>query len=87
MGDSVYYLNQETVIHMAVYRSAVAQVHRFLITHGMMTLGEFRDMMHTSRKYSKIFLEHLDELNVTKRLEDSRVLVEYEDLSMRKVME
>ncbi|MBP1044190.1 selenocysteine-specific translation elongation factor [Vagococcus sp. BWB3-3] len=87
VGDSVYYLNQETVIHMTVYHSALAQVQSFLAAHGTMTLGEFRDMMHTSRKYSKMFLEHLDELNVTKRLEDSRVLVEYEGLSMRKVME
>lgn len=75
VGDSVYYLNQETVIHMKVYQSAVTQVRSYLEVNGSMTLGEFRDMMHTSRKYSKIFLEHLDDLRVTKRLEDSRVLV------------
>lgn len=76
IGESVYYLNQNTVIHLAVYQSAVSQVKSFLKVNGTMTLGEFRDMMHTTRKYSKIFLEHLDDLRVTKRLEDSRVLAE-----------
>lgn len=75
VGQTVYYLNQETVIHMAVYQSAIVQVNDFLARNSTMTLGEFRDMMQTSRKYAKVFLEHLDDLRITKRVEDCRVLV------------
>lgn len=75
IGDSVYYLNQETLVHMSVYQQAVKQVKEYLQKNETMTLGEFRDMLQTSRKYAKVFLEHLDDLHITKRMDDSRVLV------------
>ena len=41
---------------------------------GSVTLSEVRDMFHSSRKYAQALLEHLDEVGVTKRLGDRRVL-------------
>ncbi len=38
------------------------------------SLGDFRDHFDTSRKYALAFLEHLDDLGVTRRGEDVRYL-------------
>ena len=41
---------------------------------GSITLAQARDMFGTSRKYAQALLEHLDEIGVTKRVGDERVL-------------
>lgn len=43
---------------------------------GKVTLAEVRDMFGTSRKYAQAFLEHLDELKLTRRVGDARVIRE-----------
>lgn len=45
-----------------------------LDAHGAITLAEVRDLFGTSRKYAQAFLEHLDNLKVTRRVGDTRVL-------------
>jgi len=44
-----------------------------LDSHGSITLAETRDLFGTSRKYAQAFLEHLDELKLTRRTGDARV--------------
>ncbi len=39
-----------------------------------MTLGELRDKLNTSRKYAMALAEHFDNIKLTKRSEDKRVL-------------
>ena len=39
---------------------------------GTITVGEFRDLAQTSRKYALAFLEHLDEMGITTREGDTR---------------
>ena len=42
--------------------------------YSSITLAQTRDMLKTSRKYAQALLEHLDEIGVTKRTGDERVL-------------
>jgi selenocysteine-specific elongation factor len=41
---------------------------------GEITLGGFRDRLGTSRKYAQVWLEYSDEIGVTRRVGDTRVL-------------
>lgn len=47
----------------------------YMETHDHITLGEFRDLIGTSRKYAMQFLEYLDRQKITKMVEDKRVLL------------
>ena len=51
------------------------QVVDHLRAHGKVTVAEVRDMQGTSRKYALAVLEHLDDLKVTRRQGDERVLL------------
>ena len=42
-----------------------------------MTLGDFRDMTDSSRKSSMLILEYTDSFEITKRVENYRVLGSY----------
>ncbi|HOQ97646.1 MAG TPA: selenocysteine-specific translation elongation factor [Anaerolineae bacterium] len=57
-----------------VYERMVQQVVQHIKQHGGISVGQARDMFGTSRKYVLPFLEHLDEIKVTKRVGDDRVL-------------
>ena len=52
-----------------------AQVIDHLRANGKVTVAEVRDMQGTSRKYALAVLEHLDDLKVTRRQGDERVLL------------
>ncbi|HET90330.1 MAG TPA: selenocysteine-specific translation elongation factor [Chloroflexi bacterium] len=56
------------------YREIVAQVRAHIEREGSITLAQARDMLETSRKYAQAILEHLDDIEVTKRVGDERVL-------------
>ena len=59
----------------AVYEAMVAAIATQLRTNGTITLAEVRDLFGTSRKYAQAFLEHLDNVKVTRRVGDQRVLL------------
>lgn len=44
-----------------------------IASHGSITLAETRDLFGTSRKYAQAFLEHLDDLKLTRRTGEARV--------------
>jgi selenocysteine-specific elongation factor len=46
----------------------------YLEEKGEITAGEFRDLLHISRKYAIPLLEHFDNQRLTVRLGDKRVL-------------
>ncbi|MBN1977677.1 MAG: selenocysteine-specific translation elongation factor [Anaerolineae bacterium] len=56
------------------YERMVARVRDHIEREGSITLAQVRDMFQTSRKYAQGLLEHLDEIGVTKRMGDERVL-------------
>jgi selenocysteine-specific elongation factor len=59
----------------AVYAHMVRGVAAHMEAHGTITLGEMRDLFATSRKYAQAFLEHLDNVKVTRRAGDTRTLM------------
>ena len=56
------------------YEKMVARVRDHIEKEGGITLAQVRDLFQTSRKYAQGLLEHLDEIGVTKRVGDERVL-------------
>lgn len=56
------------------YDEMVERTDAYIQTNGSITVGEFRDLFGTSRKYALGLLEHLDTEGVTKRVGDKRVL-------------
>lgn len=56
------------------YEEMVRRVEERIQRQGSVTLAEVRDMFDSSRKYVQALLEHLDEVGVTKRVGDKRVL-------------
>jgi selenocysteine-specific elongation factor len=56
------------------YEEMVQRVEERIQRQGSVTLAEVRDMFDSSRKYVQALLEHLDEVGVTRRVGDKRVL-------------
>ncbi|MGX2946502.1 selenocysteine-specific translation elongation factor [Enterococcus alishanensis] len=75
-GDRVIFLTHEFVILKKVYQEAIDLIKKYIAEHQQMALGDFRDMTQSSRKASMLILEYLDKENVTKRVENYRVLGE-----------
>jgi selenocysteine-specific elongation factor len=60
------------------HRQVLDHIEQHLRTHleqkGDISAGEFRDLLHISRKYAIPLLEHFDNQRVTVRMGDKRVL-------------
>jgi selenocysteine-specific elongation factor len=52
----------------------VQRVRDAILAQGPITVAQVRDLFGTSRKYVLALLEHLDDIGVTKRIGDERVL-------------
>lgn len=72
-GDLVQ-VSPDVVFLPATYDEMVTRIRDWIERKGSVTLSEVRDMFNSSRKYAQALLEHLDEVGVTKRLGDKRVL-------------
>ncbi len=57
------------------YRDIEDRIRAYIEREGSITLAQARDMLKTSRKYAQAILEHLDDIEVTKRVGDKRVLL------------
>jgi selenocysteine-specific elongation factor len=67
-------VSPEVLFLPETYEKMVARVRDHIEREGSITLAQVRDMFQTSRKYAQGLLEHLDEIGVTKRVGDERVL-------------
>jgi len=56
------------------YEAMVAQIRAHIRSSGSITVAQARDLFSTSRKYALALLEHLDEVGITVRRGDERVL-------------
>lgn len=84
VGDDVYevllqqgqlvQVKLDVVFLRATYEEAVAKVRLIVERDGSVTAGQVRDALGTSRKYALGLLEHLDDIGVTRRIGDARVL-------------
>lgn len=56
------------------YENAKLLVRNYILEKGSLTAAEGRDILNTSRKFAVALLEHFDNIKLTKRVEDKRVL-------------
>jgi selenocysteine-specific elongation factor len=67
-------VRENILFHGPAYERMRAGVLEHLQREGAVTVAQVRDMFNTSRKYAIAFMEHLDEVRVTRRVGDERVL-------------
>jgi selenocysteine-specific elongation factor len=67
-------VSSDVVFLPETYQDMVSRIQAWIEREGSITLAEVRDMFNSSRKYAQALLEHLDEIGVTKRLGDKRIL-------------
>jgi selenocysteine-specific elongation factor len=67
-------VSPEVLFLPKTYKEMVARVRGYIEREGSITLAQTRDLLETSRKYAQGLLEHLDEVGITKRVGDERVL-------------
>jgi len=72
-GDLVQ-VSPEVLFLPETYEEMVAHIRAHIEREGNITLAQTRDMFGTSRKYAQGILEHMDEIGMTKRVGDTRVL-------------
>ena len=84
LGDALYYalidldrlrqLNADVVYESKQYDELAGRITSFLQSNGEIDAAQARDLLQTSRKYAIALLEHLDDIKVTRRVGDVRVL-------------
>ena len=65
-------LTDQIVYHADVYNTALKLAMDFAAEHGQISLGEVRDLLGSSRKYTLALLEYWDRKNITKKIGDAR---------------
>jgi selenocysteine-specific elongation factor len=84
LGDDLYLslvdqrllrpLNADVVYEQETYERLVEKVVGYLKKNGRLDAAAARDLLDTSRKYAIALLEHLDDIKVTRRVDDYREL-------------
>ena len=67
-------LSDSVVFSAGAYREMVERLRAHLALHGSITVAQVRDMFGASRKYALGLMEHLDDIHLTRRVGDERVL-------------
>ena len=72
-------VSNDIAFRKKTYDDVVQSLIMHLKTNGIISLAEFRDKFHTSRRYALTFLEHIDSLGITVREGDVRRLKKERD--------
>ncbi|MCL4442086.1 MAG: SelB C-terminal domain-containing protein, partial [Firmicutes bacterium] len=64
---------EDIYCHSSSLEEAKKRLAGFFHSRGEITVGEFRDLLNTSRKYALPLLEYFDREKVTRRVGDVRV--------------
>ena len=67
-------LSEDVLLLRETYEAMVAGIVDYIKARGSMTVAQVRDQFGTSRKYALALMERLDELKITRRVGDERVL-------------
>lgn len=67
-------VSDDILFHIDAYNKAKDILKDYLSKNKEITLAEYRDLLNTSRKYVVPLLEHFDNIKLTKRIENKRVL-------------
>jgi selenocysteine-specific elongation factor len=73
MGELVK-LDEDIAFSKDAYSEAVELLRKHIKENGAIQLGQFRDLLGTSRKYAMALLDYFDQNKITKRIGDNRVL-------------
>lgn len=73
-GSQLIRISNDIYLHKEACDKALEALKTHISNNGSITLAEFRDLLHTSRKYAIAILEYFDNNRITKRLEDKRVM-------------
>lgn len=65
-------LTDQILYHVDVYQQALKLAMDYVAEHGQITLGETRDLLGSSRKYTLALLEYWDRKNITKKVGEAR---------------
>ncbi len=68
-------VDQDTVFSKNAYEESISIMKGHFEENRSIQLGEFRDLLGTSRKYAMALLDYFDQQKITKRVEDMRVLI------------
>ncbi len=67
-------VSEDVLFLSDTYKDMLERTRSYIQAHDSITVGQFRDLFNTSRKYALGFLEYLDTEGVTRRVGDERVL-------------
>lgn len=68
-------IDQDIVFSKSAYEDSVEVLRSYCEINKSIQLGEFRDLLKTSRKYAIALLDYFDQQKITKRIEDRRVII------------
>ena len=67
-------LKEDNIIHKDAYIEGIEALKHYITENGSINVAQLRDLLNTNRKLAISMLEYLDEIKVTKRIGDNRVL-------------
>ena len=67
-------LDEDIAFSTDAYNEALELLRKYIKENGPIQLGQFRDLLGTSRKYAMALLDYFDQNKITKRVGDNRVL-------------
>lgn len=74
IGNTVVRIEDSYLMSSKVYNDAKEKLIKYLEENKEITLGDYRDLVNSSRKNCRIILEDFDRNKITKRVENKRVL-------------
>lgn len=72
--EEIVNLKEDIYILKETYEKTIIILKGYLDKNETITVSQYRDLLNTNRKLSIALLEHFDEIKITKRVEDKRIL-------------
>jgi len=67
-------LNEEVYLSLEAYETGLAKLIDHIENKGSVSIGDYRDLLNTNRKVALGLLEYFDQIKITKRDKDTRIL-------------
>ena len=67
-------IDENFIVTQEFFENIINSISQHIQINKSITVGEFRDLFSTSRKFALLILEYLDSKQITKRVGDARIL-------------
>lgn len=67
-------LKEENIMHKDAYAESVEMIKNYIKNNGSISVAQLRDLLSTNRKLAIALMEYLDDIKITKRVGDTRIL-------------